>query len=353
MDKGRNYALDVLRIIATIFIVFHHYQQMTGAYFEGGINFFNGDFPFELMVEFFFILSGFFMCKYIKMIREDKISFKSYIIKRAKRLLPLVALSLIIYVALMFMHEAVLGYDWPYADIDIWGVIIGSLGMQAGWVFANPKINNPVWYISVLLLCCCLFFILTKLAKKWNISSRYFYFFMILLGCGIQAYNINLPFMNAVSARGFCAFFTGILLGDFINSTNLNYKHYAMASLAIVILTLFMIFVPKSTSAHLPYLMTFVYFPSIIILFCSKMAQKIFNFKAIGVLGQITYGIYIWHAPLFLLMTIILARFDLGINLTSIKSMLAFTIITTVAGVFSFYHLERPINKFLERKDCR
>lgn len=60
----RNYSLDVLRIIATVLIVFHHYQQATGAFFEGCLNFFNGRFYFGYIVEFFFLLSGFFMVNY-------------------------------------------------------------------------------------------------------------------------------------------------------------------------------------------------------------------------------------------------------------------------------------------------
>ena len=37
MEKKRNYAFDVLRILATVGIVFHHYQQVTNVYFENSI----------------------------------------------------------------------------------------------------------------------------------------------------------------------------------------------------------------------------------------------------------------------------------------------------------------------------
>lgn len=43
----RLYSLDVLRIVATICIVFHHYQQITGAFFEGGLNFLAADLNLE------------------------------------------------------------------------------------------------------------------------------------------------------------------------------------------------------------------------------------------------------------------------------------------------------------------
>lgn len=42
--EERNFSLDFLKIVATIGIIFHHWQQVTGAYFENHINFYNGRF---------------------------------------------------------------------------------------------------------------------------------------------------------------------------------------------------------------------------------------------------------------------------------------------------------------------
>lgn len=53
MGNERKYSLDVLRIIATILIIFHHYGQVTGLYLEGHINYWNGRFYFGYVVEFF------------------------------------------------------------------------------------------------------------------------------------------------------------------------------------------------------------------------------------------------------------------------------------------------------------
>ena len=35
----REYSLDILKFLATTFIIFHHYQQLTDTFFENGINF--------------------------------------------------------------------------------------------------------------------------------------------------------------------------------------------------------------------------------------------------------------------------------------------------------------------------
>ena len=36
-NQSREYSLDVLKCISTIIIIFHHYQQLTGVYFENGM----------------------------------------------------------------------------------------------------------------------------------------------------------------------------------------------------------------------------------------------------------------------------------------------------------------------------
>ena len=69
-NQNREYSLDVLKSISTITIIFHHYQQLTGVYFENGINFWGGCFYWGYIVELFFILSGYFSFKYTNCIDE-------------------------------------------------------------------------------------------------------------------------------------------------------------------------------------------------------------------------------------------------------------------------------------------
>lgn len=67
--EERFYSLDVIKLIATICIIFHHYQQVTGAFFEERLNFYGGRFAFGWIVELFFVLSGYFIYKYMERIK--------------------------------------------------------------------------------------------------------------------------------------------------------------------------------------------------------------------------------------------------------------------------------------------
>lgn len=102
MEKARNNSLDFLKIIATILIVFHHYQQELNVKFTQ-INFFGGKFYFGYLVELFFLISGFLMFNYIERIKQG-LDFKSFFINRVKRLLPLVAIAAILYECLIYFY---------------------------------------------------------------------------------------------------------------------------------------------------------------------------------------------------------------------------------------------------------
>ena len=172
MDRERNCSLDVLRITATVLIIFHHYQQITGAYFEGHINFFNGRFYFGYLVEFFFLLSGYFMYRYVEKIREG-LSFEAFFVPRALRLLPLVFVSSVAEQVFLGVYKSVCGGGTGFdnVSISIWGLVLNAFGLQTGWVFNGYMINNPTWYISVLMLCYVVFYLLSYLvnAGKYHI----------------------------------------------------------------------------------------------------------------------------------------------------------------------------------------
>ena len=206
-EKERIYSLDVLRIMATVCILFHHFQQNSNLKFDTGINYFFGWFGFGYMVELFFVLSGFFTCKGFSNVK--KMSFAQWIRKRYLRLIPLVALSVIVYELLVLVYVSVLQDTYFGSTINLWGALITALGVQDGWVFINPVINNPVWYISVLLLCYIIFYFITYVSEKCNVTPVYGFVIMILIGCAVGNYNINLPFLNLGASRGYYSFFSG------------------------------------------------------------------------------------------------------------------------------------------------
>lgn len=336
--------------MATILIVFHHYQQLTGARFDT-INFFNGRFYFGYIVEFFFVLSGYFMYPYVERIGGGEgYTFREFISRRISRLLPLVAIGAIGYEFLAGLYQYIYHTSCFGIELTVWGTIIASLGIQDGWALANPCVNNPTWYISVLILCYVVFYLLSYISKRLKVSPFYFYVFMIFVGMGIQTYGINFPFFNGSSSRGYYAFFWGLVVAWYIKNTKVTWKLELLSSAIVLLIILLIVGNYSIMSTGINYILTFIFYPALIIVFLSKPIRTIFKSSKIGTLGKISFDTYIWHNALFILMYICIALFDWTIDLNRMTSMGIFTLITFAVGASSYFLIEVPINKLLVKK---
>lgn len=349
--KERSYSLDFLRICATVLVVFHHYQQLTGGRFEY-FNFYSDEKQvFTVLIELFFVLSGYLLAGTVIRIK-DGLSFKDFIVKKLVRLLPIGAVSVIAYEALMFVIVTFIP-DFPSyfaKDINVWGAIVTAFGMQAGWVFENPFINNPLWYVSVLVWCYILFYFVTYLSKKINCSPVYFYIAIILIGFAVNSFSINQPFLNGYMARGYVSFFPGVLLGIYRKKHEIKVSGI-VTSLIVILAFLFM------THSHFGYISRgynyiFIFFiaTSFITLFDSNILRKCLKLKVIGFLSNISYGMIVWHVPVFIVILIVKHLTNIDIDYNNPLTMLAFTGIVAVYCIAAYYLVEKNVVKCISNK---
>ncbi len=349
MNK-RQYSLDFIKIIATIFILFHHYQQFISGSFEKGINFYGGIYNFGYMVELFFILSGYFMYPHIEKIRQG-ISFKDFFITRYIRLIPLVAIAAFAYQFLVLIHIKTVGTAWFMRPISIWETIVSALGFQEGWVFRNNiYVNYPVWYVSVLLLCYLIFFCTTFLSHKFHISGRYFYLIFIFVGIAINSYSWQFPFLNEYTARGYCAFFTGILLATYCFERNTT-KRETIVSLGIVILIMDLIIFHNGFVADgIHYISTFILFPAFIIVFKNPIISKLFSNKIYQTAAQIAFNSFVWQMPLLVALLILINKVQIGVNFISRECMWGFLIVAAIVGAVSHFFIEKNVKNYIYKR---
>lgn len=165
---------------------------------------------------------------------------------------------------------------------------------------------------------------------------------------GIYNYSISIPFFNEYSSRGYYAFFFGILLANYVKK-NLNSKLIIISLLSTILIIITLIFWPNYITDKLNYIVTFVLYPSIIIVFESNLLKKVFRFKFIDTFSKISFDVYIWHSPLFVAMYDIIKFYNLNLNLMSLKAMLSFTGIAVIVGTISYYMIEKNINKLVTK----
>lgn len=344
-SKERSVILDILKIIATFIIVWHHYQQILELKFSK-FNFFYGKFYFGWIVELFFVISGFLMYRYIEKIKKG-LSFKEFYLKRVLRLIPLVGIVAIIYEITIYFYYKVFGVSFINQKLDFFGTFISIFGIQEGWVFVNPMINNPMWYISVLFLCYIIFYYITY--KHQNLNIIYAYIAMILIGVGIRSYGIKLPFFNMQSARGYYAFFTGLLLSIYLNQYKV--RTYIKISCLILFFLISLLILKDSNivKKDINYILTFIYYPCIIVIGNFDIFKNINKLKFLSIFAEISYDVYVWHASMILLTLIIVEKLKLPINLYTHKSMFIFSVILFIWGTFSFYFIEKPLKKLIDK----
>ena len=353
----RNYALDFLKGIATIAIVFHHYQQVTGAMFA--YNFWDGWFYWGYVVELFFLISGYVMGRYVKPIYEGKVNLKCWMAKRTLRCIPMMAIAAVVYEVTLYIHSRILGLDWFGIQPTIWGTVIASIGLQSNALFNNPCVNNPTWYISVLFLCYAVFYLTTALARRLKVRPGYLYAAVVLLGCGIATYGINCVFLDWQVARGYRGFFFGLILAMTIERLGGKpSKALVLSSIGVLAgFVLALVFDRTLLEDSLQNTMTFLVFPAILVLFATPVVQKIFAWKIWGKFGKASFDVYIWHSAMLVQMNLLLSITGKMLDYSKVRYMLLFTLAAEVVGILSHCCLEKPIarrvNGWLHRMEVR
>ena len=345
--NGRLHGLDFVKVIATILIVLHHYWQVHNVYIDNGINFFNGKFYFGYLVELFFVLSGFFMLSDVEKIKHGT-GFRKFFIKKYMRFQPLMLITVITFSGLAAAFEGLYQAPWSGTTIYLWGIISSAIGIQGGWALPNPCINNPIWYISVLLLCEIILYVFVGISKKHQIPLEVFYTVMIFLGMGIMEYNINLPFMNVMTCRGFYAFFWGLMLASILSKRQPSRIVAIISGVIVVGLPFLIAFTASSfTEEGSNYLMTFIYFTAVVLVFTTKGVNWLFSSRLWEVFAEIAYNTYMWHSCVFIMVAIFFFVMNIVPDFTDIGTIVGMASVSCVVGAISYFCIEKPMRKMV------
>lgn len=345
MPATREYSLDFLKVFATLLIILHHYQHMfMGEYTF--IQYFGGRFYFGYLVEMFFLLSGYFSCHMINEIINGSGYFSGFILKRGVRLLPLMAIAAVVDQLLQFVGS---GFD--FSRLSLWGTFISSLGLQSIGIFEDPGINGPMWYISVLLLCYVLFYFVTWLSKKLLVSRFWLYAIMIFIGVTGISSDADFPFLNSYTSRGYAAFFSGLCLGLLFEKAGDQKKTvwYFLAVCFLIFFVLCYFCAGEIVDEDIQFILLFMVYPAILLLFKSPAALKLFSHRIWGIMGKISFDVYVWHLNIIRVF-LILAALMPTLPVYSRIGMLFFVLTCAVVGILSYYLIEKPISRCLKNK---
>ena len=340
--KTRNYALDLLKILATSFIVLYHYEEGTQYAAFKFVSFYGGKFPFGNFVELFFIISGYFTFVYVQKIQQG-LEFRKFITKRYFRLVPMLAIGVFLETVIYLIRNCMGAEN----DLNFLRVVLNMLGIQTGWVTITQPINGPSWYISVLLFCYIVFYTVTWISKRLEVSPYKFYVAIILVGVMIRTYGIQMAFLNMTMARGYITFFIGVILARIINYENENGRKRLLYLSYIALIAFALIFILKFSFIQndLYYVLDFIVWPAFVVICCMGKIARALNCPVIGTISAISFNTYIMHEPLtaFRNLIMIILKLEPSI-LCSAYYELIFLGFAWLVGTFFYFVVERKIS---------
>ncbi len=342
-SSGYVPALDGLRAFAVFSVVAYHCRLLP---YPGGL----------FGVDLFFALSGFLITGLLlkEFNTTASISITTFYARRARRLLP----ALLVLVASFTLAAWLLGWNWHQvlkeAALSTFGVSNWARAMD----YRLPKTLGHLWSLSVEIQFCLLWAPLCYLVlRKWR-SAEALFIFCIILTLFVELHRRGLVsseasikrLYNGTDVRLNCFAIGGAVRALLMGERQLSQRARAVCSkyalwFGIVGLSVHL-YLSSTVSirawSHTAFLSTAIALSCAAMIIGASMAPnalfaRVLSLPPLRYIGQISYGIYLWH---YLLLKMIHLP---GLGKPE-RSLLCITA-SVIAGTLSYYLVERHFLK--------
>jgi peptidoglycan/LPS O-acetylase OafA/YrhL len=330
-------------LLACVVVVFHfglHIDEVQSLFFAPLLK--HG----AVCVSFFFFLSGLVLGYNYK----TTTSARSFWLKRIFRIYPLYIITF--FVVLIYQI---------YAKGDAPSFLFGVLNLLAlqSWVVGHAmEVNFPSWSISVEFFFYAAFpLILWTMRKIRYKNFMLLGVFLILLGW-IQHYSfVNYlwepnrfyleQFILYFPPFHFTTFLAGVLCGVSLDRLKKLQIHHLTYSIMGVIGIVLFLYIMNTDHFLRPYGHNGGLIP-VFALICIGLSmdkaffKRLFGWKPLIYLGDISYGIYMWQFPVFFTYL-----YFQGTESLSLQNFLGYFVVLIIVSVLSYELIEKPIKQKL------
>ncbi|MGK2862021.1 MAG: acyltransferase family protein [Chitinophagaceae bacterium] len=341
-------SLDGLRGIAILLVVFYHNYGFISKSTYGWLG-----------VDLFFVLSGFLITRILIEGQDQPGHLKKFYIRRVLRIFPLYY-AVLIFFLIVFPAIGLFGQQLQYYENHqfwLWTYL-------QNWLFAfhlpsSTNLLNHLWSLAVEEQFYLVWPILIMLIKN---ARTLFYLMLVILISVIATrailYAQKLPGLNYITFYTFTRI-DGLCVGSMVALSHKIKFTFFSKYLAIVITVLacfnfaFYFFTLKNERAF-PYyaIVGYTTFAGLfgvlvdeLVLHTRTALSSLFSLALLRFLGKISYGLYIFHWPVFILLTPVVTRLlhASGEHSSNLEHILSSTIVTLVAimvSTISYYTFE-------------
>ena len=335
----RDNCFDFLRFLFALNVVLGHMAAVT-VFPE--LTFLERICKTSLSVTGFFVISGFLIAQ-----SYEHSDLRSYLIKRARRLLPAYILIVIVCAFGLVGMSTLSAHDYFHSS-DLWKYLGANLcflnflhpslpGVFEHPLLVNNAVNPSLWTLKIeigfYLIVPLLIVWLNKSKRPWLVLLL-IYVLAIIYRNGFNFYGDHtqqdIYFFLARQLPGAMSYFAVGMAAYKYKEKWLLYKNY-------LLLPALLIFILER------YLCLDIFQPlawGIVVLWCAYSLPHMNNFAKYG---DISYGIYIYHAPLLKLLVCVGLFTKIGIW----PATAIYVASVIIAGFTSWHLLE---NRFLKRK---
>lgn len=340
--------LDLIKAVAAILIVFHHYQQVFDIRFDG-INFFEGTIQFSRLVELFFLISGFVMWHSDRMRSPE--TLRQFGKSLRNKLLRIYPMAILACTAMILIANLYFGFfhSWArdsWAGCRDWKTIICSyLLVFRGWPFLSRLgINNPAWYLCILIICYLLFYVFSLLGRRLKVKRYILIIGLLIILDGLFWFDRLPSFVFGDALRGYRTFFLGVLLAELLSVLPKKLTFFASTGM-IGGFVMILLIAPELFFAKQKLLLVALLFCPVIGLATvfSDVRCNIFRF-----LGKVSFSVYLWHLPIMSLLTLIERLAGIEVE-RSYLTMVATALLIELLAILIHLFVEKPIDRLIKK----
>jgi peptidoglycan/LPS O-acetylase OafA/YrhL len=356
LQSARPYypALDGLRGFAIILVLLYHNFDFIRIFENAWIG-----------VDLFFVLSGFLITEILTREKTFENFLRNFYIRRVLRIFPIYYLSLIVFLYVLpylinyqfSIHFFLVNQKWFWVYMQNWFFIFtkqeNNNFLNHFWSLALEEQFYLVWPFTILIL---------KFPNR--IISFLLTILCVLLVARIFLWTLHFNGLSYISLYRFSridSLCIGSLLAALRFNNGKSFNNYDKLLIALFLISIFVILpgIRQVFHLHLPYLAC-CFYPGIALFFgffvksCLNPLSafsKIFNIGVLRFFGKLSYGLYLYHWPIYLLLKDRIANWFKPQLIPPLESSLLISAITTAIAIFvaviSYYCIEV---KFLKLK---